>query len=164
MPQGGKITIATAKATLDEEYCRLHVETAPGDYALLTVSDTGQGMDETTREHIFEPFFTTKSEGKGTGLGLAVVYGVVKQHNGFIECSSELGRGTAFKIYLPVISENWAESEKADLNTIAKGGTETILLVDDEEFVRDFGVRLFSETGYTVLTAANGHEALELFQ
>ncbi len=163
MPNGGRLTISTANATLDEEYYRRHVDAVPGDYALLMVSDTGQGMDEYTLEHIFEPFFTTKEEGKGTGLGLAIVYGVIKQHDGFIECCSTLGEGTTFRIYLPAISEHANGLEKVVLETEVKGGIETILLVDDSEFVRDLGVRLFSEAGYTVITAVNGIEGIEVF-
>ena len=164
MPDGGRLTISTANVTLDEVYCRSHVDTVPGDYVLLMVSDTGQGMDKYTLEHIFEPFFTTKGEGKGTGLGLSIVYGVIKQHDGFIECSSKLSEGTTFKIYLPAISEQANGLEKAVMETQVKGATETILLVDDSESVRDLGVRLFSEAGYTVITAENGINGIEVFR
>ncbi len=164
MPNEGRLTISTANATLDEEYCSRHVDAVSGDWVLLTVSDTGQGMDEHTLEHIFEPFFTTKEIGKGTGLGLSIVYGVIKQHDGFIECFSKLGEGTTFKIYLPTISEQTNGLEKAVLEAQVKGGAETILLVDDSEVVRDLGVRLFSGAGYTVITAINGIEAIEVFQ
>ena len=123
---------------LDEEYCRSHLETKPGSYVLLTVSDSGQGMDKETLSHIFEPFFTTKETGKGTGLGLATVYGIVKQHGGHINCSSEPGLGTTFKIYFPAIDKE-VDSETSTVERPIPGGTETILLVDDEESLRDLG-------------------------
>ena len=105
MPDGGKLTIQTQNIVLDEEFCRVHPNTKPGRYALITVSDTGTGMDEETASRIFEPFFTTKASGKGTGLGLAVVYGIVEQHNGWIICDSEPSVGTTFRIYFPAIEE-----------------------------------------------------------
>ncbi len=164
MPNGGKLTIETTNVALDEEECRLHVGLKPGDCVLLTVSDTGAGMDPQTLERIFEPFFTTKGEGKGTGLGLSIVYGVVKQHNGFIMCSSEPGIGTIFKIYLPVLSDPITEVKDPDAGVMPKGGPETILMVDDEESVKDFGVRFLTSAGYTVITASNGREAIEIFE
>ncbi len=146
MPDGGVLTIETENTKLDEEYCKLRAETEPGDYVLLTVSDTGRGMDRKTADHIFEPFFTTKELGRGTGLGLAMVYGIVKQHGGHVVCYSELGKGTVFRVYLPAISSD-GESASASFQEKPPGGTETILLVDDEDMVRDLGVRILKRAG-----------------
>ncbi len=162
MRDGGTLTIATAIIQLDEEYCNSHLEATPGRYVLLTVADTGQGMDKETLAHIFEPFFTTKERGKGTGLGLATVYGIVKQHGGHITCSSEPGLGTTFKIYFPAI-EKEGNSEIPAIETPIPGGTETILLVDDEEALRDLGTTLLNNFGYKVITAGNGKEALAIY-
>ena len=163
MPDGGKLTVGTKNVTLDEEYCRIHAEAKPGEYVLLTVSDTGHGMDKATIDHIFEPFYTTKELGRGTGLGLAMVYGIVKQHGGYITCYSEVGHGTTFNVYLPAI-ESQVEPDVDKTGVMPAFGTETILLVDDEEFVRDLGARILSKAGYNVLTATNGKEALDLFE
>ncbi|MBI4965773.1 MAG: PAS domain S-box protein [Desulfomonile tiedjei] len=163
MPDGGKLTIATQQVTLDEGHSRLHLGEKPGDYVLLSVSDTGSGMDTRTLNHIFEPFYTTKELGRGTGLGLAMVYGIVKQHGGHISCESELGQGTTFKIYLPVIPSE-AELENPSDRQAVPGGAETVLLVDDEEIIRDLGKRILERSGYTVLTAVNGKEALSLYE
>lgn len=163
MPDGGKLTIDTKPVTLDEEFCRLHLGSKPGDYVMLSVSDTGHGMDHDTLNHIFEPFYTTKASGEGTGLGLAMVYGMVKQHEGYIICYSEPGMGTTFKIYLPV-TPTAAKSETPTAKPVISRGTETILLVDDEEMVRDLGKRILERSGYTVLTAANGKEAVNLYR
>ncbi len=163
MPDRGKLTVSTRNVSLDEEYCRIHGEAKPGEYVLLTVSDTGHGMDKATIDHIFEPFYTTKELGRGTGLGLAMVYGIEKQHEGFINCYSEVGRGTTFNVYLPAI-ESQGEPEVQSSGAMPALGTETILLVDDEEFVRDLGARILSKAGYNVLTATNGREALNFFE
>jgi PAS domain S-box-containing protein len=163
MPDGGKLTIETANVTLDEEYTRRHLGAAPGDYVRLSVSDTGHGMDEETLHHIFEPFYTTKETGRGTGLGLAMVYGIVQQHNGHIKCHSKVGAGTTFKIYLPVVPVEAESVSPANRLTLARG-TETILLVDDEEHVRELGKRILDRSGYTVLTAVNGRDALEVYK
>ncbi|MGD8915547.1 MAG: response regulator, partial [Syntrophobacterales bacterium] len=164
MPEGGRFIVETANVTLDENYCMIHPEARPGEYTQLTVSDTGHGMNKKTLEHIFEPFYTTKETGKGTGLGLATVYGIVKSHKGHITCHSELGEDTTFKIYFPAI-----ESEEKIVRTqeplaAARGGEETILLVDDEEPIRILGSQILEEFGYTVLTAADGESALQLYQ
>ena len=163
MPNGGVFTIETTNAELDKEFCRRHLGAKPGRYALLAVSDTGHGMDKETLLHIFEPFFTTKEVGKGTGLGLATVYGIVKQHDGYIICYSEPGHGTTFKIYIPVISSAQDSPAIADEAPI-KGGNETILLVDDDNSVRNWGARILGDSGYEVRTAANGKEALEIYK
>ena len=163
MPDGGKLTIATRNATLDEEYSKLNVGAEPGDYVLVSVADTGRGMDEETLKHVFEPFYTTKELGRGTGLGLAMVYGIVQQHHGHITCESIPGEGTTFKIYLPAL-EPGTESAAPPLGLKADRGTETILLVDDEELVRDLGKRILELSGYTVLTAVNGKAALDLYR
>jgi CheY-like chemotaxis protein len=140
----------------------MHLEAKPGSYALLTVSDTGQGMDKETLSHIFEPFFTTKGMGKGTGLGLATVYGIVKQHDGHIMCYSETGHGATFKVYFPAI-QTGQDLEAPTFETAIRGGTETVLLVDDEEDLRDLGTTLLNRFGYKVITANDGKEALEKY-
>jgi len=163
MPEGGKLMIGTQNVTLDDKYCKMHLGAKPGDYVLLTVSDTGQGMDKETLEHLFEPFYTTKGVGKGTGLGLAMVYGIVKSHEGYILCDSEPGKGTTLKIYLPVIEpEMGSEESKEEMGF--RGGTETILLVDDEESIRNLGRQILTKLGYRVLTTSDGESALEVYQ
>ena len=167
MPEGGKIVIETQNLTLDEEFCQKYAEVKPGDYVLLSMADTGHGMEKETLEHIFDPFYTTKEVGKGTGLGLAIVYGIVKNHEGYVMCYSRPGSGSSFRIYLPV-SEAARDDEEAGESLVAKsppmGGDETILLVDDEEFIRELGVDVLGQAGYTVLTASNGEQALEVYR
>ena len=151
MPEsGGKLTIETRNITLDEEYCRTCLEAKPGQYVMISVSDTGHGISKETMQHIFEPFFTTKSAGKGTGLGLAMVYGIMKHHEGFINCYSEIGHGTTFRLYFPVVSTEIEENLELD-NEVPLGGSETILLVDDEEFLCDIGSQILTRAGYTCL-------------
>jgi PAS domain S-box-containing protein len=164
MSDGGKIIIETERATLDEEFCRTHLGARPGEYVLLTISDTGHGMNKEILEHVFEPFYTTKEVGKGTGLGLAMVYGIVKTHEGYILCYSELDSGTTFKIYLPALvqSGHWREAGGGDDQL--KGGDETILLVDDEKYIRELGVELLTDVGYEVFTATDGEGALQLYR
>ena len=161
----GKLIIETENVTLDEEYCKTHLGTYPREHVLLIVSDTGCGMDRESTEHIFEPFYTTKGPGKGTGLGLSMVYGIVNSHGGYITCYSEPGKGTIFKIYLPVIGaeivEQVAERKEEAMPT---GGREAILLVDDEEFIRNLGDEILSKFGYKILTAPDGESALTLYQ
>jgi len=164
MPDGGKLIIGTDNLVLNEEFCRINIGAVPGTYVMLAVSDTGHGMDRETLEHIFEPFYTTKEIGKGTGLGLAMVYGIVKNHSGYITCNSEAGSGTTFKIYLPIIEEATDEELGDEPEAMPEGGTETILLVDDESYIRDLGKKMLTRFGYTVLTAVDGESALALYR
>ena len=164
MPEGGKITLKTENITIDESYCVVIPDARAGQFIRLSISDTGKGMDPRTRERIFEPFFSTKGPGKGTGLGLSVVYGIVRQHDGWIKVYSEPGRGTEFKVYLPVIREQVPQraAEAVPLEPLAGGG-ERILIVEDEKSVRDFATRALIHYGYRVETASSAGEALELF-
>lgn len=163
MPEGGKLIIETGNITLDEEYCMVHLHTKPGDYVVLTVSDTGHGMSPEVVERAFEPFYSTKKPGEGTGLGLAMVFGIVKNHGGQVTCYSEPGVGTTFKIYLPAVQTVEAAASVTQ-TAVLRGGTETILLVDDEDKVRNIAARILSMAGYTVLRANSGPVALQLFQ
>jgi len=163
MPDGGTIAITTENVCIREDYCRTHAWARPGDYVLASVTDTGCGMDETTRGQIFEPFFTTKDVGQGTGLGLSTVYGLVKQHDGQIEVESEVGKGTTFRIYLPTVDHPVAVANDQPVED-APGGTETILLAEDEPMVREPTRRMLEKMGYTVLVAADGREALQIFR
>jgi len=160
MPDGGQLVIETAGVDLDEEYCRRHSCSPSRSYAMLAVSDTGQGMSEEIKDHLFEPFFTTKEKGKGTGLGLAVIYGVVRQAGGTIEVYSELGQGTTFRIYLPRVEENAQRIEKESQAMEMPGGKETVLLVEDEVILRVLGVKVLKRLGYQVLEADSGGDAL----
>ncbi len=162
MPEGGGITIQTENALLDAAYCQRHTWAEPGRYVLLTVTDTGCGMDGATLANIFEPFFTTKGVGEGTGLGLSMVYGLVKQHQGLIHAHSEVGTGTAFRIYLPQ-TKRPAETTGGMARGPAPGGQETILLAEDDTTVRRLSKAILKHAGYTVLTARDGEEALRLF-
>jgi CheY-like chemotaxis protein len=162
MPDGGRLTIEIASLLLDERAVRGTPEMRQGRYVCLSVSDTGVGMDEATKSRIFEPFFTTKEVGKGTGLGLATVYGIVKQMGGHILVDSEPGRGAVFRVYLPPAGE-WASGEAGGPSAAgAPRGSETILLVEDEVAVRAVTRRLLERQGYRVVAAANGTEALRL--
>ena len=162
MPSGGQLTIETELANLDDDYVRYHPYMSVGSYVLLTVSDTGIGMDANTQERVFEPFFTTKAPDKGSGLGLAMVYGIVKHHNGFIHLYSEPGKGTTFKVYFPPAEGAPDVIEPGKLSEI-RGGTETILLAEDDESVRMLVERTLKDLGYTVLAARNGEDAIEIF-
>jgi CheY-like chemotaxis protein len=164
MPRGGKLILSTENVTLDADCCKGCPDAKPGNYVLLAISDTGIGMSQEILDHLFEPFFTTKGVGKGTGLGLAVVYGIVKQHGGHVSCESQPGAGTVFKVYLPAIDEQETVSDELGEEPRLHGGNETILLVDDEDVVRNLGELILRESGYTVLTAKNGKEALEIYR
>jgi PAS domain S-box-containing protein len=164
MPKGGALTVATENILLDRDFVSANGFLTPGPYALITVSDTGEGMEEATRQRIFEPFFTTKDVGKGTGLGLAVTYGIIKQHDGYINVYSEPGEGATFRIYLPLIPRPDVGEEPPVLQEEAPaGGTETILLAEDDEDVRVLTKRLLMEFGYAVIEAVDGEEAVSKF-
>jgi PAS domain S-box-containing protein len=162
MPHGGKLTIETANAELDREYASTHVGVDAGSYVVLAVSDTGAGMDEQVRRRIFEPFFTTKEKGKGTGLGLSTVYGIVKQSGGNISVYSEPNHGTTFKVYLPALATAPKSSEVRAVESPIPGGSETVLLVEDEAVVRGLACQILEDAGYRVLVAKQGEDAIRL--
>ena len=165
MPDGGKLTFETKNVVLDQVYCRTHVDIVPGEYVELKISDTGYGMDKGTLEHIFEPFYTTKETGKGTGLGLAIVYGLVESHGGHIMCYSEPGQGTTFKIYFPaLLMEDVEQGLKPGEEAVILGGHETVLIVDDEEALRNQGRDMLAKYGYTAITAESGERAIEIYE
>jgi two-component system, cell cycle sensor histidine kinase and response regulator CckA len=160
MPLGGRLTLETANIELDEASARLHPGARPGAYVMLAVSDNGIGMDAETQARLFEPFFTTKGPGKGTGLGLATVYGIVKQSGGSIWVYSEVGRGTTFKIYLPRVQGRAEDAEPICAKVAPTRSSETVLLVEDEEAVRHLAREVLQSQGYTVLEARHPGEAL----
>ncbi len=162
MPDGGRLTIETANVRLDDAFVRAHPWARAGDYVRISVSDTGVGMDEQTLQRIFDPFFTTKEPGKGTGLGLAMVYGIVKQHEGLIHVYSEPGRGSTFKVYFKAVSAD-AERIERPADEAPGRGSETILVAEDDEMVRELVVRTLEGQGYQVLAAADGEEAVRAF-
>jgi two-component system, cell cycle sensor histidine kinase and response regulator CckA len=162
MPGGGQLTIETSNVELDETFIRSHAYMRRGKYVLVMVSDTGTGMKAETRERVFEPFFTTKEFGKGTGLGLSTAYGIVKQHNGFIDVYSEVGQGTTFKIYLPITGKP-QDDEYAETLPPIRGGTQTILVAEDEEALRELARGVLEDLGYKVVLARDGEEAVELY-
>jgi CheY-like chemotaxis protein len=162
MPAGGKLTLETANVTLGGDYAAKDPLVTPGEYVVVSVSDTGVGMDTATLAQIFEPFFTTKGPGKGTGLGLATCYGIVKQNGGSISVYSEVGKGTIFRVYLPRLWEAATSRERLAV-TAAVGGSETVLVVEDNDIVRRLAVRVLAANGYQVLEAGDGAEALRVY-
>jgi two-component system cell cycle sensor histidine kinase/response regulator CckA len=165
MASGGTLTFETAAVTLDESYTKRRPDASPGDYIMLAVSDTGTGIDPTALEQIFVPFFTTKSKDKGTGLGLATVYGIVKQCNGLVEVYSEVGRGTTFKVYLPQVgADDVQPAEGPVTQPDAAQGSETILVVEDDEAVRSLISDVLARRGYRALMAATPGEALGIYR
>lgn len=163
MPRGGALTITSGRTELDENFVRAYGYGEAGAYALVSVTDTGTGMDEETRKRIFEPFFTTKEIGRGTGLGLATAYGIIKLHKGYITVSSELGKGTTFKIYLPVTDAAPAKENSPESASYPPEGTETILLAEDDVTLRSLSESILREHGYKVIAAENGEEAIQRF-
>ncbi|MBF0558370.1 MAG: response regulator [Nitrospirae bacterium] len=163
MPDGGILSISTGVVEFDEEYCKAHEMEKPGRYALVSVTDSGKGMNEKIRQRIFEPFFTTKELGKGTGLGLSLVYGIVKQHNGNINVYSELGQGTTFKMYLPLSELADFKSDVAEV-VAPRGGTETILVAEDNDEVRGLTRKVLEASGYKVIDAVDGEDAVNKFE
>jgi two-component system, cell cycle sensor histidine kinase and response regulator CckA len=164
MPNGGQLAIETKDAQINEEYCRLHAHAHPGRFVMLSVSDTGTGMDAATLDRIFEPFFTTKEMGKGTGLGLATVYGIVKQHGGFVYVYSEPGQGTSFRAYLPISSSVVIAATEAVDTGPMRGGDETILVAEDHEGLREIARETLTHLGYNVMMAQDGEQAVEEFR
>ncbi len=164
MPEGGRVVIETANVDLDEEYASQHVGLQPGRFVMLSISDTGLGMDAETRSHIFEPFFTTKEMGKGTGLGLSTIYGIVKQSGGYITVESDIGKGTIFRIYLPLVPPAIEEARVTAPTVPQSAGTETIVVVEDDTALRKLLCRSLEGHGYRVLAAKDGAEAIELLR
>jgi CheY-like chemotaxis protein len=164
MESGGTLTFQTQLVTLDEKHRASHGWGDVGEYVCISVTDNGTGMDDETREHIFDPFFTTKSVGRGTGLGMSIVYGFMKRHRGFVDVESEVGLGTTVKLYFPLTHERVIRDSAPAESLKLPQGTETILMVEDESLVRRAGKRVLEQCGYTVLEAADGQEGLELFR
>ncbi|MDD5435605.1 MAG: PAS domain S-box protein, partial [Nitrospira sp.] len=163
MPEGGRLTIGTGLEEIDDEYVTAHGYGKPGMYVLITVADTGQGMDAETKEKIFEPFFTTKGIGAGTGLGLAISYQIIKNHNGYLKVYSEQGKGTTFKIWLPVIEETACLENRTETLDTYKGGNETILVAEDDDSLRKLTRTVLESLGYSVITAEDGEDAVTKF-
>jgi two-component system cell cycle sensor histidine kinase/response regulator CckA len=162
MPGGGTLQIETKNVYLDEAFCKTHLGAKPDQYVYIAISDTGIGINQETLDRIFEPFFSTKGQGKGTGLGLSVVYGIIKNHSGYINVYSELGKGSVFKVYLPASSKPILEEEEAEISNVK--GEESILVIDDEEVIRDLVEEGLEDFGYTVLTAENGEIGINMYK
>ena len=163
MPNGGKLIIHAHNLTLDENYIESHSEVTAGDYVAISIGDTGTGITDEVKAHLFEPFFTTKEKGKGTGLGLATSYGIIKQHGGHISCYSEVGLGTTFRVYIPRTQDEEETAKLITTNEGIIGGSEKILLVEDESAVRKFVMTALKRLGYEVISASYPDEALKLF-
>jgi len=163
MPEGGELTFRTEIAVIEDGTAAKCTGLPEGDYVLLTISDTGTGMESSTIEHIFEPFFTTKKVGEGTGLGLSMVYGIVKSHGGHISCKSAPGKGTSFMIYLPVIKKSMDLDRVVEVEPIQRGANENILFVDDDETTREAVGELLKQSGYSVFTASGCEEAIKIY-
>lgn len=162
MPQGGSLTISTSYIQLDEDYQAEHQEVRAGEYVFISVTDDGEGMTAEVKSRVFEPFFTTKEAGKGSGLGLSMVYGFIKQSNGHVSIYSEVGLGTSVRLYLPVADKNTAVGDNAEKDmTPLRGGRETVLLVEDDAYVQSYAISLLESLGYKVITASDGHDALQ---
>jgi CheY-like chemotaxis protein len=164
MPEGGRLTIETANVDLDAAYVQDHLGATPGPYAMLAVTDTGTGMDATVRAHLFEPFFTTKEVGKGTGLGLATVYGIVKQSGGHISVYTEVGQGSSFKVYLPRVERPITPPAAPTSRPGITRGSETVLVVEDDPAVLALSCRALEAEGYTILSASDGAAALRIVE
>lgn len=164
MPKGGDLVITTFTTEIDESYLKYRPQACAGTFVGLQVSDSGMGMDEVTQERIFEPFFTTKGVGKGTGLGLATVYGIVKQHRGWIEVASQVGVGTTFKIFIPAVQKTIQNTEFIQNSEVVRGGTETIMVVEDEPALRELVTKVLRNYGYQVIEAAHGKDALRVWR
>jgi PAS domain S-box-containing protein len=163
MPAGGKLILETTHAAIDHEYCKTHLGAKVGKYVVLSVSDSGAGMEKKTLDRIYEPFYTTKKVGEGSGLGLSMVYGIIKNHGGYITCYSEPGQGTCFKIYFPTLNFEGEAALTDNSIDIIKGGSETILIVDDERTILDYAEEMLNRFGYKTLTATTGEEALAVY-
>lgn len=164
MPSGGTLTLKGENVVLDEEQARTHLDGKPGNYVLISVSDTGTGIPPEVIEKIFDPFFTTKEIGKGTGLGLSTVVSIVRSHGGFLVVDSKVGQGTAFKIYIPAITLATQKTVKEGIHALPVGHGELVLIVDDEAAIRDITKETLEVYGYRVLTAQNGVEGLKAYE
>ena len=164
MPRGGRLAVRIAIVDLNENHVQRHPEARTGRFVCVSKTDTGSGIPPENLSRIFEPFFTTKEIGKGTGLGLATVYGIVKQHQGWLEVESTVGRGTTFRIYIPYAGAERTDTENSEAQIVVRGGTETILLVEDEKPVRELVARVLAKYGYQALQAGTGAEAVEVWR